>query len=429
MNRTPILNYLWRNGHFAGRGFAAVTGEQVEVVSTGEAASMPGVWLAAEVVTNGERRHGIVVVGADTPVPDGAVLRIVDGDAAPVLGGDNRLVPQIEDQASLAAVRCYEELRAGAGRYGCAGRIAEMSPLHRTSLFTALLVERLQRKTAQIMDIFNASEHDWNQTFHVMLLRAMGGDRNREAFTSLTGKATAAMVSREKGSVTRVEALLLGTAGFLFRGANGDCNGKDDYTLCLEDEARHLLVKYSITPMKPALWDLAGLYPANHPAVRLAEIAALVSKCDFLLDGVLDCHDSEDIERLFTATATEYWRTHYTPSGAAGEPSAKSIGRAKARLVGINLAAPLMFAYGRETGREELCDRALDLLSTIPPEKNRLLAGWYEGGCAVKNAFDSQALLQLGIEYCNREACADCRVGRAEIKNSIISDYAYNYKI
>ncbi len=78
-----------------------------------------------------------------------------------------------------------------------------------------------------------------------------------------------------------------------------------------------------------------------------------------------------------------------------------------------------MFAYGRGTGREELCERALDLLATIPPEKNRLLAGWYEGGCKAENAVDSQALLQLGGEYCARRACADCRIGRAEIKKNL----------
>jgi hypothetical protein len=97
----------------------------------------------------------------------------------------------------------------------------------------------------------------------------------------------------------------------------------------------------------------------------------------------------------------------------------KTIGRAQARLVGINLVAPLMFAYGRETGAEELCERALDLLATIPAEKNRLLTGWYEGGCVAESGFDSQALLQLGVEYCASGRCADCRLGRREIKKAL----------
>ncbi len=420
MNYSRLINYLWHAGYFAGCETIAVTGERVAVLSTGEPADgMPGVWSGAEVMVDGERRRGAVVIGEDTPVPDETVLRVVGAPATPVLGIGDRLVTQMQFTPPSETVRCYDSLRDGADRCACAARIAEMDSLHRISLYTALAVGRLQRKTALIAEIFAAAEQDWNQTFHVLLLRTMGGDRNREAFTSLAGKATAAMVSREKSSLPRVEALLLGTAGFLFGGGrSGNFEDKDDYTLYLEEEARHLFAKYSIVPLKPAVWNLARLYPANHPAVRLAEIAALVCKKDFMLDGVLGCRTGEDIERLFAAEASEYWRTHYTPSGTESAPSAKTIGRSKARLIGINLAAPLMFAYGRETGSEEFCERALDLLSTIPAEKNRLLALWYGGGCTPESGFESQALLQLGSEYCARKACADCRIGRAEIKES-----------
>lgn len=422
------MNYLWRTGHFTGCDFDAVTGEQVVIVSEGEPDdTVPGAWRAVEVMVDGERRRGCIAVGEKTPIPDCAVLRVVEVSSTPLLGVDDRLVTQIEVAPPPAAVCCYDELRAGAGGDGCPGRIARMDSLHRTSLYTSLMVARLQRKTERIADIFAGAGQDWNQTFHVLLFYAMGGDRNREAFTALAERATATMASREKGAVVRLEALLLGTAGLLFGGSNrrlsrrddDDFDMKDAYTLTLEDEARHLFTKYRIVPLKPAEWNLAGLYPANHPAVRLAEIASLLSKKDFILDGVLACRDSRDVEELFDATASDYWRTHYKPSGEESAPSEKRIGRSKARLIGINLAAPLMFAYGRETGSEELCDRALDLLTTIPAEKNRLLARWYAAGCVAESAFESQALISLDTEYCSRGRCADCPVGRTEIKKSL----------
>jgi hypothetical protein len=331
-----------------------------------------------------------------------------------MLGIDDRLVPQIECTIEPEIARCYDALRAGASKYGCAGCIAGMMPVHRTSFFTGLLVERLRRKTERIANIFENVGQDWHQTFHVLLLQAMGGDRNRDVFTELAGRVTSTMVSREKNSPERIEALLLGGAGFLMTVAD-----KDDYTLRLADEFRHLAAKYSIIPLKPAKWDLSKLYPANHPATRLAEVAALIGKKDFMLDGILRCRTSEDVEKLMAVTASDYWRTHYKPSGEMSSPSAKTIGRAKARLIGINLAVPLMFAYGKETGSEELCERALDLLATIPPEKNSKLSGWYEGGCTPENSFESQALLELTNEYCTAGACAECRIGRAEIKKYI----------
>jgi hypothetical protein len=423
MNHSKLLNYLWRAGHFEGVGHDAVTGERVTVVAQGERdESRQGVWMAAEVVVDGERRRGCVAVGEDAAVPDCAVLRVVGEARTPVLGVDNRLVTQIEKTAPVSVSRCYESLRAGAATCDCSERIARMEPLRRTQFYTSMLVERLQRKTQRIMEVFEATERDWNQTFHVLLLGAMGGDRNREAFQTLASKATVVIASREKSSLLRVEALLLGTAGFLFGeggGPDGDFHEKDFYTLRLEEEARHLFAKYGIVPLKPAVWNLAGLYPANHPAVRLAEIAALFCKKDFMLDAVLECRTSDDVERLFAQRASEYWHTHYKPSGMASTPTTKSIGRAKARLIGINLVAPLMFVYGKQTAAQHLCDRALDLLGSIPAEKNRLLVPWYRGGCTAASGFESQALLQLSTEYCDRGACTDCPVGRAEIKKSL----------
>jgi len=433
MELDRLLNCLWRAGEFSGRGFVALGGERVRVVSTGEPSDeVRGVWPAAEVVVDDERRRGAVAVGETTAVPDGAVLRVVAapepdaqndaqnaasptpprGAAPLVLGIDDRFVTQIEVQVPVPVAERYRALIRGRG--GCVRSVAAMDELHRTALYTHLAVERLLRKAERIRAICDGAAGDWHQTLHTLLFQAMGGDRNKEAFTQLATRATALIASREKGSPHRLEALLLGAAGLLFAGEE-----RDDYTLALEDEARHLLAKHSIVPMRPAEWDVVNVRPVNHPALRLAELAALLAARDFLLDGALACRTAEDVERLFAIRASDYWLTHYAPSGPAHPPSNKTIGRTKTHLVGINLVAPLMFAYGRRAGREELCEAAIDLLSAIPPERNRKLERWYDGGCAPRSAFESQSLIELEDSCCARHECADCRVGRAAIKKSV----------
>ncbi len=278
MNYTELLNFLWRVGTFSGQRFDGLNGERITVVSGGDHADgVPGVWMAAEIIVDGERRRGMVAIEENTPVPDGTVLRVTcERNVSPVLGMDNRLVTQIHYTLPPEVVQCYDTLRNGAGTYSCAEKIASMPSLHRTSLYTSLLVERLQRKTMQIAEIFEAADQDWNQTFHVLMLQAMGGDKNREAFTALAGKATAAMVSREKSSVLKVEALLLGSAGFLFGGSGGkgDFDGRDDYTMRLEEEARHLLAKYSIVPIYLSISHIKSAPCENGIANRIIVISA-----------------------------------------------------------------------------------------------------------------------------------------------------------
>jgi hypothetical protein len=407
---TRLLNLLWRQGHFSGRTYRAATGERVEVVSCGEEKEESGVWFGCEVIVDGERRRGDVVVG--NALTDIAILRVVAGSTQLMLDIDGELIPQIDHAIEPPLLERYDELRAGASMVQCAETLASLDSLRRTDLYTKLMIGRLVRKCEDVMKALEAVGSDWHQCFYVMLLVAMGGNSNREAFARLASRVTYTVISREKSSLQRVEALLLGGSGFLY-----STNERDDYTTALDTEFRHLAAKHSIVPLKPAEWNLTKLYPRNHPAVRLAEIAALLAKSDFLFDTMLGCRTASDVERLFSAEASEYWTTHYKPS-VESKPSPKRIGRDKTYLVGINLVAPLMFTYGRQTGNQDLCERALDLLETIPAEKNARLSGWATKGSTPANAFESQALLELNNRYCDEGRCADCYIGRTEIKKA-----------
>ena len=122
----------------------------------------------------------------------------------------------------------------------------------------------------------------------------------------------------------------------------------------------------------------------------------------------------------FCIEAPSYWRTHHVP-GAESDESPKRIGAFKANIIGINLVAVLQFAYGSYTGSERLRDSALTLLERLPAEDNRYMRAWQAAGVRPRNAFESQALLQLATEYCAARRCAECPVGR-RIAKSLAED-------
>ena len=82
----------------------------------------------------------------------------------------------------------------------------------------------------------------------------------------------------------------------------------------------------------------------------------------------------------------------------------------------INTAIPMLFAYGRHKGAEALCDRAYSLLEELRAEDNHIVRMWRECGLKVAHAGDSQALIQLKTEYCDRKDCLRCRFGYEFIK-------------
>ena len=163
--------------------------------------------------------------------------------------------------------------------------------------------------------------------------------------------------------------------------------------------------------MDASEWTLADIRPANHPALRIAQAARFFAQDEFVMARAMACRTEEDIRRLFCIEASPYWRTHYVP-GAAGDEFPKRLGAFKARIIGINLVAVLQFAYGSRTGDERLRDSALSLLERLPSEDNRFMRAWSGEGVPIRNAFESQALLQLATEYCARTRCAECPVGR-----------------
>ena len=71
----------------------------------------------------------------------------------------------------------------------------------------------------------------------------------------------------------------------------------------------------------------------------------------------------------------------------------------------------MLFAMGRHRQKEEWCDRAFDFLEKLKAEKNHIITMWQECGLQVKTAGDSQALIQLKKEYCDRRDCLRCRIG------------------
>lgn len=77
----------------------------------------------------------------------------------------------------------------------------------------------------------------------------------------------------------------------------------------------------------------------------------------------------------------------------------------------INAIVPFLFTIGRSKNDLELEDKAIDLLMSIDKEENTIVRKWKELGISCKNAFDSQAVLEIYKQFCSRKQCLNCTVG------------------
>ena len=78
----------------------------------------------------------------------------------------------------------------------------------------------------------------------------------------------------------------------------------------------------------------------------------------------------------------------------------------------INSVIPLLYTYGMIHPDKSMQQKSLSWIQEIRAEQNEILTRWRELGIKIKSAAESQALLELKKEFCQRKRCLECEVGK-----------------
>ena len=219
-------------------------------------------------------------------------------------------------------------------------------------------------------------------------------------------------MAKHRNDLFQIEAFFFGQAGLL----EEPLAEADDYYLKLQQEHRYLRHKFGLAaPIDPSAWRLLRLRPVNFPHVRIAQLAYLYHHSDALFSRLMEAETEVDALSLLQTKAEGYWRTHYL-FNTASMPSDKRMGPNSLNLILINTVIPMLYAYGMHRGSEALCQRATTFLEHLKAEQNHIIRMWQQCGLTVECAADSQALIQLKKQYCDRHDCLRCRFGYEYLK-------------
>ena len=288
-------------------------------------------------------------------------------------------------------------------RISCRDRLLAASRESISQLFDAVEQQRLVRKYNDIITIYERTYKDWNQTCYEILFKMMDVGVNKSAYQHLAQAVPYRFLLREVTSQHSVEAMLLGGSGLL------SLYPEDEYVSALKEQWNHLANKYNLSPMRYSDWNIAKVRPYNHPVLRLAQLSTLLHSKEFIVNRIISCQTTEDVENLFCIEASDYWKSHFVPARESINVS-KRIGKEKSHILGINLVIPIQIAYADNIGKGSLRERAITLLGTLPAENNRYTRRWVQEGLFLQNAKDSQAVIQIVTEYCQKERCNECPV-------------------
>ena len=332
---------------------------------------------------------------------------------------DGHYIPQLQLSVPQQVRENYDELLRTDQYPPCYKIIPDLSALTVHAWMAALQTERLERKTDDIRRRAEQCGGSWEDAYFVTLARNYGFGINSEAFEQWALNVPMNAVAHHRDDLFQIEAIFLGQAGLLeLDTVPKHCQQdalNDGYLARLRNEYQYLAHKFSMQPMDARQWNFLRLRPQNFPHIRLSQLANLYYEGRASLSQLIDCKTVDQLKTLLATHVTPYWETHYA-FGSQSAKNAKRLSASSINVLIINTAIPVLFAVGRHRQKEELCDRAFDLLEQLRPEQNHIIRLWQECGLPVESAGDSQALIQLKNEYCNRRDCLRCRIGYEYLK-------------
>jgi hypothetical protein len=270
------------------------------------------------------------------------------------------------------------------------------------------LIERLEKKIQSIIHNHSLKANDWEEITYFLLLKSFGFKINEEAFIALANFLPYKIVKKHILDRDALEALFYGVGGFL--------NEKhDDYQAKLFDLYQYLKGKYNLFEI-PYLWKKLRTRPHNFPCIRIAQLVSVLYKSPNIFDKIVQITNLASFNEMINHPVTTYWHYHNDFSIKKRIYKHPKIGKESIRNLCINVVVPLKIYYGKWNKNDIMVNKGIELLESIPSEKNKIIKFLKQNGFPVKTASDSQGLIHLYQNYCLKKKCLNCSIGHHIIK-------------
>ncbi len=422
MMKEDLLQYIWKFQYFNSHQLLTATGDNITVIHAGLQNTNQGPdFTQAKIKINKTLWAGNVEVHINSSHWNlhkhsldknfnNIILHVVWNHDTEIKDAHGNILPTLElkSRVSKVLLEKYQQLMNVGSFIPCSSQVHQVNDLALTNWKQRLVAERLIARSLNILHILKETSYHWEETFWWLIAANFGLKINSEAFQKIAKSLPVPLLAKHKSSIIQIEALLFGQAGLL----EGDF--KEKYPAMLQKEFLFYKKKYRLKTLDGELYFLR-MRPANFPTIRLAQLAMVIHQSEHLFSKIKEADSLAVVKKMFEVTANDYWHYHYSFDEET-DCKIKTLGKQMIENIIINTVVPIVFSYGLHHDDEALKDKAIRWLEEIPAEKNFITKGFVQENFTNKNAFDSQALLQLKNEYCNHKYCLKCVIGNSILK-------------
>jgi len=421
--KEDFLHHVWQHKKFAVTQLQTTTGESIQILNSGQYLQQTGPdFFNAQLIIGNQKWAGNIEIHLkssdwylhnhekDTNY-DSVILHVVWEYDIPIFRKNNTEVPTLElkKYVELADLHKYQSLTTQKAWIYCENDIRKVNDFIFRNWQERLYFERLERKATEIRQLLLDSNNNWEAVLFCMLAKNFGLNTNGILFQNMARSIPFSIIRKESFAIENLEALFFGQANML------EANFQDNYNIKLQNDYNYLIHKYKITKNVFDKVEFFKHRPDNFPTIRLAQLAALYSKEHNLFSKIISFNVISELYDLFKVEVSNYWETHYN-FDKTSVLKKKKMTDSFIDLILINTIIPVRFAY-EQSLQKESSQEIIDLIESIQPEKNIVIDKFSAIGVDVKNAFETQSLLQLKKEYCDEKKCLQCAVGIHLLKN------------
>ncbi|PWA08574.1 DUF2851 family protein [Flavobacterium laiguense] len=422
--KEDFLHYLWKFKKFDTLNLKTSNQEEITISNVGQYLELAGPdFFNAQITIGSQKWAGNVEIhlkSSDWYVHhhekdagyENVILHVVWEHDSEIYRSNNTEIPVLElkNYVGTTTVNNYQKLLSPKSWIFCEKQLKEIPKFALINWQERLFFERLERKSKPILELLESTNNDWEAVLFCLLAKNFGLNTNGEIFLKIAQSIPFSVIRKECFEVENLEALLFGSSGLL------DVEKEDNYFKDLKFRYYYLLHKYQIEKSCIEPVQFFKHRPDNFPTIRLSQLANLYHKQQNLFSKISDLNSLEAIYEVFSVSVAPYWQTHYQFDKESPKKK-KALSQSFLDLIVLNTIIPLQFAYAKSQGKE-ISEDLINILNDVEPEKNSIIDKFSSFGLKAKSAFETQSLLQLKNEYCNKSKCLECAIGMELLKSN-----------
>ena len=289
------------------------------------------------------------------------------------------------------------------------------------------LDENFYNRTYKQSDFDN--KEIWQQLIYESVFEALGYSKNKEIMKSLAKSASIHFLEslgRDNDFIIKVEAALFSISGLLPDVKNLPDEETSAYTKKLYETWNSIKSGYDSHKYCAVQWHFFKLRPQNFPTIRIAGGARLVER---LLKGNLIGMAIEKIERiddiskltnalrsLFIIKGDGFWKDHYVFDQPAKVEINYFVGASRTDEILVNIILPILSLYFEIFNKKELNKKVIKMYLDFYQKSENNLVNEVASTLFLRDVWKRsifyQGMIELFRNYCSREKCLECNIGK-----------------